>query len=41
MSPKNVAGWLRQKDGTAKLSRSKFIKQASSDSADLHAKAES
>jgi hypothetical protein len=41
LSPTNfVTQWLRQRDGAPKLLGSKFIKQASSNTADLSPKAE-
>jgi hypothetical protein len=40
ISPQKCLGQLKQRDGAPKLSGSKFIKQASSDSTDLHPKAE-
>jgi hypothetical protein len=39
-APRNIVGWLRQRDRALKLLGSKFIKQACSDSADLHPKTE-
>jgi hypothetical protein len=39
-APRNVVGWLRQRDRAPKLSGSKFIKQSSSNSADSSPKTE-
>jgi hypothetical protein len=38
--PRNIVGWLKQKDRSPKLLGSKFIKQAGSDLEDLSPKAE-
>jgi hypothetical protein len=39
-APRNVVGWFRQRDRAPKLSESKFIKKANSDSVDSSPKAE-